>query len=300
MTRIVTPLLAMSASFDPLVWRGPCDALLGMRGQGLSSTPKRGGKAPPSHGLQGSVVQQVGGLVMLLLVIVPGYVMSRPVSDEWPEAPAVLGRSRPSASNETRVPTAVIAEHIREVGQRYGVSEALIASIIAVESEYNPRAVSRKGARGLMQLMPATATSLSVDDPFDPRENIEAGVRHLKRLMDRFDNNLPLVLAAYNAGEQAVLRYRGVPPYRETRQYVARVLRKVERAQPGSVPVRPGPTRVPPRNGFRASLEPPGALLVVPVAHYPGLTHRAGLLPNVVLEPPVPAAAAEGITTQGP
>ena len=111
---------------------------------------------------------------------------------------------------------------------RHGVSEPLVAAIIAVESEFNPRAVSHKGARGLMQLMPATASSLRVEDSFDPRANIEGGVRHLRNLMDRFDNNLPLVLAAYNAGEQVVNAHRGIPPYRETREFVARVLRRLD------------------------------------------------------------------------
>jgi hypothetical protein len=100
---------------------------------------------------------------------------------------------------------------------------------VAVESQFNPRAVSRRGAEGLMQLMPATAADLEVEDPFDPRENIDGGVRHLKRLMRRFHNDLPLVLAAYNAGEQAVINHRGIPPYRETRQYVVRVLRRYDR-----------------------------------------------------------------------
>jgi hypothetical protein len=219
---------------------------------------------------------------MLLLVIVPGYVLSRPVWEE-PDPKAVLSQSRPTVRNVDPVQQELIAEHIREMAHRYGVSEALIAAVIAVESEYNPRAVSRKGAQGLMQLMPETASSLRVNDPFDPRTNIEAGVRHLRRLMDRFDNNLPLVLAAYNAGEQAVLRYRGVPPYRETRQYVTRVLRKVERAQPGSVPARPNPTRMTPRNGMRASFESPAALVIVSAAFQPRPA------PSTVIEPLAPA-----------
>jgi len=293
----------MCPSFDPWVWRDPCPWYLGMPGQGLSNTPRRRGRAKPSHGLGGSVVQQVGGLVMLLLVIVPGYVMSRMVPEEWvPDAAAAPAELRAAVTNGTPVTRPIIGEHIREMAHRYGVSEVLVASIIAVESEYNPRAVSRKGARGLMQLMPATASSLRVDDPFDPRENIEAGVRHLRRLLDRFDNNLPLVLAAYNAGEQAVLRYRGVPPYRETRQYVSRVLRKVERAQPGSVPVRPGPTRVPPRNGLRASLEVQPALLIVPVVYQPGLA-QPGFALGAAFEPVgsfAGSGVAEPISSQSP
>lgn len=120
-----------------------------------------------------------------------------------------------------------IGPYAREIGQvaaRYGIPEQLIAAMIRIESGFNPRAVSRRGARGLMQLMPETASILGVRDLFDPRENIEAGVRHLRGLMERFGSDLPLVLAAYNAGEQAVLAYRGVPPYQETRDYVTRVL----------------------------------------------------------------------------
>jgi hypothetical protein len=112
---------------------------------------------------------------------------------------------------------------------RYDIPPILVAAIVEAESEFNPRAVSRRGARGLMQLMPGTASSLRVSDTLDPYENIEGGVRHLRRLMDRYRGNLPLVLAAYNAGEQAVMVYGGVPPYRETRQYVNRILRRIGR-----------------------------------------------------------------------
>jgi len=118
---------------------------------------------------------------------------------------------------------------ISAVATRYGMSADLIAAVIEAESEFNPRAVSRTGARGLMQLMPETAAMLGVSDPFDPLENIEGGVRHLCSLMDRFNGNLPLVLAAYNAGERAVIRHGGIPPYGETRQYVNRILRRLAR-----------------------------------------------------------------------
>jgi hypothetical protein len=122
-----------------------------------------------------------------------------------------------------------IDEHIRELALRHGLSEDLVAAIIEAESEFNPHAISCRGARGLMQLMPATAARLGVGDPFDPLENIEAGVRHLRSLMNIFNDNLPLVVAAYNAGHRAVIAYRGIPPYRETRQYVNRVLRQLDR-----------------------------------------------------------------------
>jgi len=113
---------------------------------------------------------------------------------------------------------------ISEASERYGIPEPLIRAVIRVESGFNPRAVSRKGARGLMQLMPETAALLGVSDSFNPRENIDAGVRHLKGLVERFGDDMRIVLAAYNAGEGAVISHGGVPPYPETRQYVSRVL----------------------------------------------------------------------------
>src|SRR5262245_59539092 len=109
-----------------------------MTGQGLSSAPRRRGRSTPTAGVQGSRVQQGDRLVMLLLVIVPGYVLSRPVWEE-PDPKAVLSQSRPTVRNLDPVQQELIGEHIREMANRYGVSEALIAAIIAVESEYNPR-----------------------------------------------------------------------------------------------------------------------------------------------------------------
>jgi len=113
---------------------------------------------------------------------------------------------------------------VREAALRHGVPEQLVSAVIRVESGFDPRAVSPKGARGLMQLMPETASLLGVRNSFDPQENIDGGVRHLRGLMDRFPDNLPLALAAYNAGEQAVTVHRGVPPYPETQGYVSRIL----------------------------------------------------------------------------
>lgn len=113
---------------------------------------------------------------------------------------------------------------ISEAAERYGIPEPLIRAVIRAESGFNPRAVSRRGARGLMQLMPETAAVLGVRDSFNPRQNIDAGVRHLRGLKERLGDDLRIVLAAYNAGEQAVLTYGGMPPYPETRQYVSRVL----------------------------------------------------------------------------
>jgi hypothetical protein len=168
------------------------------------------------------------GLIVLVLTIVPAYLLSRPDAARTARAVVSLARTDDSAEAATDEFSAVeIEAHIREVAVRYRIPPLLVAAIVEAESEFNPRAVSRKGARGLMQLMPLTASSLRVEDTFNPYKNIEGGVRHLRRLMNRFNGNLPLVLAAYNAGEQAVVVYRGVPPYRETRRYVARILRRI-------------------------------------------------------------------------
>lgn len=107
---------------------------------------------------------------------------------------------------------------------RYGVDGDLVKAIIRAESNFNHKAVSKKGAKGLMQLMPKTAVSLGVNDCFHPGSNIDGGVRYLSYLISLYDGDLPLSLAAYNAGEGAVAKYRGIPPYPETRYYVRQVL----------------------------------------------------------------------------
>jgi len=113
---------------------------------------------------------------------------------------------------------------VREAAARHGLDPALLRAVVAVESAFEPRALSRKGAQGLMQLMPATAAELGVSDAFDPVQNLDGGSRHLRALLERFDGDLERALAAYNAGAGAVARHGGVPPYRETRDYVGRVL----------------------------------------------------------------------------
>jgi len=114
-------------------------------------------------------------------------------------------------------------EHIQTAARTFAMSVDLIKAVIQVESEFDPSAVSSKGAQGLMQLMPATARRFSVLDAFDPRQNIFGGVQYLRFLLDLFHGNVELTLAAYNAGENAVLRYGGIPPYRETRNYVQKI-----------------------------------------------------------------------------
>jgi hypothetical protein len=118
----------------------------------------------------------------------------------------------------------VLRDMASRIARRYGVDEGLVHAVIQTESRYNAFAVSPRGAMGLMQLMPKTAARFEVENAFDPVENVDAGVRYLKELLTRYSGQRRLALAAYNAGEDAVERYSGIPPYRETIDYVRRVL----------------------------------------------------------------------------
>jgi soluble lytic murein transglycosylase-like protein len=119
--------------------------------------------------------------------------------------------------------SAQIEAAIEQAAARNHVDPNLVRAVVKVESNFNPNAVSRKGAMGLMQLMPGTARELAVTDPFDPQQNVEAGVRHLRGLLDSFDGDVSRSLAAYNAGAKAVAKHNGVPPYAETQNYVRRI-----------------------------------------------------------------------------
>ena len=126
----------------------------------------------------------------------------------------------PLVSSKKSAPyEAAITEHAR----RQGIAADLVRAVIQVESAFNPVAVSNKGAMGLMQLMPATARDLGVNNPFDPEQNIRGGVKYLKQLLERFDNKVELALAAYNAGMGNVEKYGAVPPFKETRNYVDKI-----------------------------------------------------------------------------
>ncbi len=138
-----------------------------------------------------------------------------------------LSGSAGAEASPPRVPEGFNSRYaglIHEAAARYGVDPELVEAVIRMESGFDPWAVSPKGARGLMQLMPQTASSLGVNDAFNPRQNIDGGVRHLRDLMDRYAGNLPLALAAYNAGDETVRVYRGIPPYPETQQYVRKIV----------------------------------------------------------------------------
>jgi len=114
---------------------------------------------------------------------------------------------------------------IKEAAQTHGVDMWLLKAIIKTESNFDPKAVSHKGAKGLMQIMPATQAALNIADVFNPRQNIMGGCRYVRSLLDRFGGRLPLTLAAYNAGPSVVAQYNGIPPYPETREYVEKVMR---------------------------------------------------------------------------
>lgn len=134
----------------------------------------------------------------------------------------------PSFSPQVRhaEPSGSLRALITSTASKHGISARLVEAIIAVESAFNPLAVSAKGAMGLMQLMPKTASQYAVRNPFDPLQNIQGGIGLLRDLLHRFQGDLRLALAAYNAGEKAVVENGGIPPYRETREYVRKVLHR--------------------------------------------------------------------------
>jgi soluble lytic murein transglycosylase-like protein len=150
-----------------------------------------------------------------------------------PSATSEIRTTRPASGSRARKYDDLIRQH----ADRHGLSADLIRAIIQIESGFNPRAVSPKGAMGLMQLMPATATEYGVHNPFDPDENIRAGVAYFRLLLDRYNHKVDLALAAYNAGPTAVDRHgRRVPPYRETQAYVRKIV--------SVTPIAIGPRRV--------------------------------------------------------
>src|ERR1700693_901192 len=136
-----------------------------------------------------------------------------------PSEPSFTGKNRP-AMNLDRDGAEKL---VREAAERHSVDPALIRAVIETESNWNPSAVSRKGAVGLMQLIPTTAQRFGVNDLYSPQQNVDAGVKYLKTLLERYNGNLDLALAAYNAGEGAVDRAHGIPAFRETRDYVQKV-----------------------------------------------------------------------------
>ena len=190
--------------------------------------------APPSGSGSGSGTRRVQGQVYSYIKDGVRHYTSAP-----PPKGATAGRVRtisysfmetcfacaPSGPDfgRVRLNTTAYSNEIAEAARKYGVDEALVRAIIHAESSFNPNALSRVGAQGLMQLMPATARRFGVDNPFDAAQNIHGGVEYLAWLLKRFDGNITLAAAGYNAGEGNVDKYGGVPPFSETQRYVERV-----------------------------------------------------------------------------
>jgi hypothetical protein len=150
--------------------------------------------------------------------------------EETPPPPPVndqqsVAATAPTTASASATPKASLDEVVREASAKHQLDPDFVNSVIKAESNFYPHAVSPKGAQGLMQLMPETAAKLGVSDPFDPRANVEAGTTYLSDLLDLYHNDAISALAAYNAGPQRVQQYHGVPPYRETQQYIARIVR---------------------------------------------------------------------------
>jgi hypothetical protein len=139
------------------------------------------------------------------------------------------GIAAPKQRHDTRLSPADLHEMLIQAGQEHNLDVDLLASLVKAESNGDERAVSRAGAQGLMQLMPGTAKDLGVADSFKPDQNVRGGAAYLDWLLSRYNDNMALALAAYNAGPEAVDRYHGIPPYRETRAYVARVIHEFNR-----------------------------------------------------------------------
>ncbi len=166
------------------------------------------------------------------IMVLPLRRISRVIDDVVAEDPEPMDSTAPWVfplrfDSAQAVPEGPYGELIHETAQRHGLNPALVSAVIRAESAYRPKAVSVKGARGLMQLMPATAERFGLDPDlsFEPALNVDAGCRYLRWLADRFDDDLTRVLAAYNSGEGTVARYGGVPPYRETRGYLRRIFK---------------------------------------------------------------------------
>ncbi len=186
----------------------------------------------------------------------PGPVRLAPIKPRttiyMPGELSFMGENRPAVN----IDRDGVEKLVREAAERHNVDPALVRAVIETESNWNPSAVSRKGALGLMQLIPTTAQRFGVNDAFSPKQNVDAGVKYLKTLLERYNGNLDLALAAYNAGEGAVDRAHGVPTFRETRNYVQRVQEAYFR--PGSGRLESAYTRP---NQIHRTVEPSGRII---------------------------------------
>jgi hypothetical protein len=194
---------------------------------GLFSQPASGADQPQRYS---SIVRpdlRTGKLVRSMVVV------SKPVNEQRVAETVIRPREINPAtqSAEPPAPASGINEAVERIAAEHSLPPQLIHSVIKVESNYNPYAISNKGALGLMQLIPETARRFGVVDVFNPVENIQGGAKYLRYLLDLYNGNYPLALAAYNAGEAAVARYGGIPPFAETQNYVMLVRKQLEAAR---------------------------------------------------------------------
>jgi len=186
----------------------------------LSKTPKARHTEKAGLTIQDYMNRRIGAIASAAM---------QPCDGDQASSPEIQDKGEVAVPDEKTVSSPLatksqIHQAIERAASRYNVPSDLIQSVIRCESNFKPDAVSRAGAQGLMQLMPATANDLGVSDPFDIQQNIMGGTRYLRQMLDRFDGNVETALAAYNAGPGTVTRYGGIPPYRETQAYVKKVM----------------------------------------------------------------------------
>jgi soluble lytic murein transglycosylase-like protein len=195
------------------------------------------------------------GRLVRSVVVTPRTVAQRTVP-ETVIAPRVVGAAEPAPPAPVPVEPSGIDEAVAKIAAQHELSPDLLHSVIKVESNYNPWAVSPKGALGMMQLIPSTARRFGVGNVFNPVENIQGGAKYLRYLLDLYNGNGALALAAYNAGEGAVAKYRGVPPYRETQNYLHLVKKQLDK----KLAAKPAPPPAPKQEAARIDPDAPAKI----------------------------------------